>query len=175
MSEFNYNTTLDKPYNTTDNTTIEPRENVVAGIVGAFLFSLVGGILWFVLYLFGWISALSGIVGVICAIKGYSIFSKKESTKGIIIASIIAILVLALACYLCLSYEIFTVYKELYETGELDFYFTFSEAVMVTPEFLKEPEIASSYYRDLAIGLLFGILGAASHIISKVKKIKTNE
>ena len=172
MSKFNYKTKLDKQ-NNTDNIPSAPRENVIAGIVGAFLFSLVGGILWFVLYLFGWIAAISGIVGVICAIKGYSIFAKKESTKGIIIASIVAILVLALAWYLCLSYDIFTVYKEFYEAGETDFYFTFSEAVIVTPEFLKEPEIASSYYKDLAIGLLFGILGAASHIITKVKKLRS--
>ena len=31
------------------NNNTEVKENVVAGIVGAFLFSLVGGVLWFVI------------------------------------------------------------------------------------------------------------------------------
>ena len=58
-------------------------ENVIAGIVGAFLFSLAGGALWFVLYLLGFIAGLSGLVGAVCAIKGYSIFAKKESINPI--------------------------------------------------------------------------------------------
>ena len=54
-------------------------ENVLAGTVGAFLFALVGGVLWYVLYQIGFLAAISGIVGVICAIKGYSFFAKRES------------------------------------------------------------------------------------------------
>ena len=63
----------------------ENEENVVAGVVGAFLFSLVGGVLWFLLYQMGYIAAISGFIGIICAMKGYSFFSKGESKKGIII------------------------------------------------------------------------------------------
>ena len=39
------------------------KENMLAGIVGAFLFSLVGGALWFILYLVGFIAGISGLVG----------------------------------------------------------------------------------------------------------------
>ena len=70
------------------NENTDVRENVVAGIVGAFLFSLAGGVLWFVIYLFGFIAGISGLVGAVCAIKGYSIFAKKESMKGIVISVI---------------------------------------------------------------------------------------
>ena len=59
--------------------TDEIKENVLAGIVGAFLFSLVGGILWFVLYQIGYIASASGLVGVICAVKGYTIFAKTKN------------------------------------------------------------------------------------------------
>ena len=45
-------------------------ENVIAGIVGAFLFSLVGGALWFVLGMIGIIASISGLVGAVCAMKG---------------------------------------------------------------------------------------------------------
>ena len=82
------------------NENTDVRENVVAGIVGAFLFSLAGGILWFVIYLFGFIAGISGLVGAVCAIKGYSIFAKKESMKGIIISVIISLLVIVAAWYM---------------------------------------------------------------------------
>ena len=55
------------------------RENVLSGAVGAFLFALVGGALYFVIYMLGYIAGISGLVAVICAIKGYALFTKKES------------------------------------------------------------------------------------------------
>ena len=89
--------------NNTNSTPMVQEENVLAGVVGAFLFALVGGALWFVLYQIGYLAAISGLVGVICAIKGYSFFSKKESTKGVVIATIMAVLVLVIAWYLCIG------------------------------------------------------------------------
>ena len=43
-------------------------ENVVAGTVGALLFSLAGGILWYVLYQIGYIASISGFIGIILKI-----------------------------------------------------------------------------------------------------------
>ena len=71
--------------NLNENRQDEIKENVVAGIVGAFLFALAGGAVWFGLYMVGFIASISGLVGAVCAIKGYSVFAKKESVKGIII------------------------------------------------------------------------------------------
>ena len=64
----------------------KPKENVLFGIVGAFLFALVGGILYYVLYQIGFLASISGLVCVICAIKGYSFFAKRESIRGIVIS-----------------------------------------------------------------------------------------
>jgi hypothetical protein len=75
------------------------------------LFSLAGGIIWFVLYQVGILAAISGLIGVVCAIKGYAIFGKRESTKGIIISTVIAFIVLVLAWYLCLSYDVYDAYQ----------------------------------------------------------------
>ena len=61
-----------------NSTFVQEQENVLAGVVGAFLFSLVGGILWFVLYQIGYLAAVSGLVGVICAVKGYTFFANKK-------------------------------------------------------------------------------------------------
>ena len=44
-------------------------ENRLAGTVGALLFSLAGGVVYFLLYQVGYIAAISGLIGVICAFK----------------------------------------------------------------------------------------------------------
>ena len=40
-------------------------ENVIAGIVGAFLFALIGGGLYFIIYQFGYIAGICGLVTVV--------------------------------------------------------------------------------------------------------------
>ena len=148
------------------------KENVIAGIVGAFLFSLVGGALWFLIYMFGFIAGISGLIGAVCAIKGYAIFAKKESVKGIIISVIIALLVIVLAWYFCLAYDVYTFYKEMYELGEIDFYFSFFESVQISHLFLTDPEVAPAYFKDLAIGILLCIVGGGSYVVNSIKNTK---
>ena len=45
--------------------TLNDNGKILPGIIGAFLFSLVGGILWFVLYQIGYVASISGLIGVI--------------------------------------------------------------------------------------------------------------
>lgn len=147
-------------------------ENVLAGAVGAFLFALAGGVLWFVIYLLGFVAGISGLVGAICAVKGYSVFAKKESTKGIIIAVVMALLVIVLAWYFCLSYDVYQAHKAWYEEGLIDYTVTFFEAVQGSHYYLTDPEIAPAYFGDLAIGLICCIAGAGSYVVNKVKNAK---
>ena len=150
----------------------EVRENVVAGIVGAFLFSLVGGVLWFVIYMVGFVAGISGLVGAVCAMKGYSIFAKKESMKGIIISVVIALLVMVIAWYFCLAYDVYDVHKSWYEEGEIDYTLTYFESVQASHYYLSDPEIGPAYLGDLAIGLLFCVAGGGSYVVGKLKSIK---
>ena len=147
----------------------EVKENVIAGIVGAFLFSLAGAAVYVLLNMVGYIASISGLVGAVCAVKGYSVFSKKESKKGIVIAAIISVLVIVLAWYFCMAYDLYDAYKSFYEAGETDFYYTFGEAVQVAPLFLTEPEIARAYLGDLALSLLFCLLGCGSYVFNKLR------
>lgn len=149
------------------------KENVLAGIVGAFLFSLAGGIIWFVLYQIGFLAAISGIVGVVCAIKGYAIFGKRESVKGIILSTIIAFLVIVIAWYACLSYDVYLAYQDWYANGEVDFTLTIFESVANAYIFLTEPDIALAYFKDLGIGLIFCVAGAFGYVKAAIGKVKT--
>ncbi|MBR2635030.1 MAG: hypothetical protein IKD31_05575 [Clostridia bacterium] len=148
------------------------KENVLAGAVGAFLFALVGGVLWFVLYLVGFFAGISGLVGAVCAVKGYSLFSKKESVKGIVIAIVMVVLVMAVAWYLCLSYDIYVAHQEWFESEEIDFSLSFIESVQAAPYYLADPDVAPAYLLDLGIGLVLCFVGAGSFVSNKIKAAK---
>ena len=146
-------------------------ENVLFGIVGAFLFSLAGGVLYYVLYQVGYLAAVSGLIGVICAIKGYALFAKKESVRGIVIAIIMATMVLVLAWYCCLSNDVYLAYQEWYANGEVEYALTFFESVGVAYLFLAD---APGYFADLGISLLLAAVGCGSYVVRMVKKAKAN-
>ncbi len=151
------------------------RENVIAGLVGAFLFSLAGGAVWYLLYQVGFIAGISGIIGVVCAILGYRVFARKESIKGVIFATIIAALVIVLAWYLCLATDVFKAHKDWYANGEIEYMPTFAECVRYGYTFLEEPEIARAYFADLGIGMLFCIIGAFASVRNAIARVKAEK
>ncbi len=154
----------------TNDTTIETKkkskENVFLGIIGAFIGSLCGAILWYILYQMGVLAALSGAVGTFAAIYGYIILSKDCTKKGIVIAIIFSLLALVFAWYFCIATDIFNVYKEYYALGQIDQKLTFGEAFKQVPTFMAEPEIAGAYFKDLIIGIIFAIVGSIQPITS---------
>jgi hypothetical protein len=158
-----------------NSTFIKEQENTLAGVVGAFLFSLVGGILWFVLYQIGFLASISGFVGVICAVKGYTFFAKtkNESVKCVVISSVMTAVVLIVSWYFCVAYDIYYVFNEAFATGEIDFTYTFFEAVQVAPYMLLEDaEVLVAYLKDLGIGLLFAVLGVVYYLSLREKRMK---
>ena len=150
------------------------RENVLAGIIGAFLFSLVGGILWFVLYQIGYVASISGLVGVVCAVKGYTFFAKakRESVLCLILSTLITVLVLAISWYFCIAYDIFLAYEEWFEAGEVAFSLTFFESINAVPMFLEDSEILTAYVKDLGLGLVFAVVGVIYYLAVRERKNK---
>ena len=142
------------------NVTVNERsENVLSGIVGAFLFSLAGAAVWVVLNRIGFIAGISGMVGVVCALQGYRIFGGKLSKKGVVFCFIIALLVLVMAWYGCLAYDVMTAFREWKEAGEVDSVPTYWECVRLAPIFLSDSSILLPYLGSLGLGLLFAVLG----------------
>ena len=157
-----------------NNDSVEVKENVLAGVVGAFLFSLVGGILWFVLYQIGYLASISGLVGVICAVKGYTFFAKvkEESKKCLVFSVMLTIVVLAISWYFCVAYDIYLVYQEWFAAGEVDFTLTFFESVRAVSFFFEDSEILMGYLKDLGLGILFAGLGVIYYLSMREKKKK---
>ena len=41
------------------------------------MFALAGGIVYFLLYQLGYLASLSGLIAIVCALKGYKLFAVK--------------------------------------------------------------------------------------------------
>lgn len=148
----------------------EGNVNILAGAVGAFLFSLIGVALYFVLYQLDIIAAISGLVMVVMANFGYGLFAKtknKASVPGLIISVIMAIIMIFLSEYLCLAYDIYGVFN--------DWGISFAEAFRAVPDFLEEPEISEAFVSDLVYAYVFGAIASVSYIINIVKARKNKQ
>ena len=157
-----------------NNKSTTAKENILAGAVGAFLFSLVGGILWFVLYQIGYVASVSGLIGVVCAVKGYTFFAKTkdESKKCLIISVISAVIVLVISWYFCVAYDIYLAYQDWFAAGEVDFTVTFFEAIRLIPYFFEDTELLVAYLKDLGLGVLFAGIGVLFYLKQREKKMK---
>lgn len=143
----------------------QTRENVLAGIVGAFLFSLVGVVLYFILNQVNVIAGISALVMFVMANFGYTLFSKaktKSSIIGLVVSIILTVVMIFLSEYLCLSYEIFREFKDEYAI-------TLFDAVRATPEFLKDPDVAAAVAENLVYAYIFGFIATISSVVNIVK------
>lgn len=140
--------------------------NLPLGIVGAFIGSLIGVIVWVIIYKLGFIAGISGFVMAVCCYKGYELLGGRIDKKGVWIALIIAIIMLAVAEMVCLGLEIYDVYSYYYDLSIFD-------SMSLVPEFLKESEIMGSVIQDLLFGYVFMIAASFSYIRSVLKTAST--
>lgn len=149
-----------------DNETDKGNGNILAGIVGAFLFSMIGGLLYFVIYQIGVIAGICGLAIFVLANFGYNLFAKgnKNTIISLIVSIVMMILMIFLAEYVSLSFEIFQTFK--------DEGITIFDAIRATPEFLAEPEIGEAVAGDLAFAYIFGFIASISNIVNIVKARK---
>ena len=72
------------------------KENIVAGVVGAFLGSLIGVVCTVVIGQLGYVAAISGLIMAVCALKGYELLGGTLSKKGVAVS---AVLILAMTWF----------------------------------------------------------------------------
>ncbi len=147
------------------------RENLLLGIVGALLFSLIGGVVYFLLNYVGYIAAISGFVTVYCAILGYKLFAKGLSKKGIIVSVIIAALIIVVSWYLCFCCDMLNVYEDLIKQGEL---------IGEPPTFFEylpygfyDLTVNPTVFVDLVLSLVLGAVGCFSYVKGLWGTVKT--
>lgn len=132
------------------------KESILAGTVGAFLGSLIGGIVTLVIAQLGYVAVVSGIVMGVCTVKGYELLGKKLSKVGIAI-SVVFMLIMMLVAHQ-FDYAI-----QLAKAERADVFTAFT---YLTNYILNGNEVHISYWTNLGLLLLFTGAGAVGTIIS---------
>lgn len=135
------------------------QENVIAGIVGAFLGSLIGVVCTVVIGQLGYVASVSGLVMAVCALKGYEMLGGTLSKKGAVISGLL-ILVMT---YLAHQMDWAVSAASALEMGVL-------ECFRAIPYFREIGVIDSgSYWGGLVMLYLFTLLGAVPTIGNGLK------
>lgn len=149
------------------------KSSLIPGLVGAFLGSLIGALMWIGIYKLGYIAGIAGAVTIICALKGYEKFGGALDIKGVLVSVLISVVMIYLANNIAWAWEAYDALK--------DWGYTFSDAYRGLGDILKETDLTGSYYGDLAIGYFLTLICSIGTIISafrsssgsyKMKKVK---
>lgn len=149
------------------------RENVLAGFVGAFLFALIGGALYFLIYQMGFIAGICGLITFVLASFGYGLLSgnrKQDSIPGLIAAFLMMLLIIFLAEYLCAAYEIYRAFTD--GTSGIVYDVAFIDVLRAMPDFLSEKDILGAVLQDLLFAYALGLVASISNITRAVKARK---
>lgn len=140
--------------------------NLPLGIVGALIGSVIGVAVWILIYQLGFVAGITGFIMAVCCFKGYEMLGGRIDKKGVWVAIVIAVVMLAVAEMLCLGIEIHSLYSEYYDIS-------FFDAMSVLPTFLGESEIISAVLGDLAFGYVFMAVASFSYIKNIQKRVNT--
>ena len=150
----------------------EANSNVFLGILGAINGAAIGGILWIVIGMLGFIAGIAGYVMMLFAIKGYRMLSGFLDKKGQVISLLIALFMIFAANYTLYSLD----YCRYYYSGvySLD---NLANSFSKLPDFLKQGEVWGDFLKDLFVGYLLSIwagYGIIKSIFSKEQDENAN-
>lgn len=137
------------------------KSKFIPGLVGAFLGSLIGAVLWIIIYRLGYIAGIAGLVTGVCALKGFELLGGHVDRKGVIGSVIIMLVTIFFANKIAWSWEAYIALKE-YE-------YTFSDCFRYLGEILEASELTGSYYADLIIGYVLTFVSSFRNIIAAFK------
>ena len=144
---------------------VQQEENVVKGIIGGVLGSLIGVASIILFGKLGFIAAVSGFAMGVCTILGYKKFAGNISKKGIIIS----IIIMAVMTYLGVRLSAtMIVHEELSKIGKVDFFAVFEKI----SDFVKlDAKLNSAYIRDIILTYVFTAAGAFGVIKGKIYEV----
>ncbi len=147
---------------------INDNGNVLSGVVGAFLFALIGGFLYFVVYQAGFIVGLCGLVMFILASFGYRLLAGTKNTLSLagLIASVVATVVMIfVAEYVSIAFAV-------YQEPEIKSYYTFAEVLQELMGWMQEADTIGDFAQELGMAYLFAFIASISNIVNVVKARK---
>lgn len=138
-----------------------PRDNVIAGTVGAFLGSLIGVACIVILSKLGYVSAVSGVVMAVCAIKGYALLGGRLTKRGAVISGLFILVMTYIATKLCFALAVMEV-----ATEEVSFFLIYQSV----GQFLEDGELRRIFLGELALQYLFTLIGGIPTLISSLRE-----
>lgn len=138
-----------------------PRDNVIAGTVGAFLGSLIGVACIVILSKLGYVSAVSGVVMAVCAIKGYALLGGRLTKRGTVISGLFILVMTYIATKLCFALAVIEV-----ATEEVSFFLVYQSI----GRFLEDSELRRIFLGELALQYLFTLIGGIPTLISSLRE-----
>lgn len=146
---------------------INDNGHIFTGIIGAFLFSIIGGIVYFIVYQLGVIAGICGFIMFVLASLGYRLFAgtkNKLSVAGLVSAIVCTVIMILLAEYACIAFEVYSVYQS---EG-----ITVLDAIFGVPSCLTE-EGVRAVLSDLAFSYIFAVLATGKSVANIVKARKS--
>ncbi|MDE5696564.1 MAG: hypothetical protein K2I96_04005 [Lachnospiraceae bacterium] len=141
--------------------------NIVGGIIGAVLGSLIGVACIVILGQLGYVAAISGIVMAFCTLKGFDKLGGKLTAAGIVISCVIMAAMTYFGNRLDWAIEIYNGMKEYF-----DYDMNILQSFRIVPAFVEEADIRGDYIAAFVQQMIFVVVGAVPTIISISKEQK---
>lgn len=136
------------------------KENIIAGIVGALLGSLLGVVSIILLSQLGYVAAVSGVIMAVCALSGYEILGGKLTKRGIVISAVIMLVMTYVGDRLDWAIMIARQF-------DTDIFYSYR----LVPVFLAEEAIdITNYVTNLVLVYVFLLVGAVPTVRNAMRK-----
>lgn len=160
-------------------TAISQPANPVMGILGAFLFSLIGCAVWILIGKLGYIHYLGGVAMAFSTIFGYHLFGKKFDTLGLIISIVIVLIMVFVSNMFIYTWQIVSE-PGMEEVLSLLGYEGFFSVFFGLFDLMKEIDLyaglegldsmTGSFISDLVIGYIVSGIATVAIGVSMLKK-----
>ena len=147
------------------------KSNLPLGILGAFLGTIPGVILWVIVAQIGFIAGIVGLVIALGSLKGYELLGKKMSKTGVIVAVIFSAVMLLVAQMIAYLTAFYSGFME-GAAGAV----TLSQAMELIPIdiafrlLVEDSEVFAAIIKDVLIGYGFTALVTFTTFMNKYKK-----
>ena len=137
------------------------KENVPAGILGAFLGGIIGSLLIVLIGLLGFVASIGGVAVAVTTLTGYEKFAKKLSVRGIVISVIVMIIIITFITRLEWTIDICMEMSEY--GGDISPLAVFLNMHAI----LKEFDCVADYVKEIVVLFIFTAIGAVPTVKRK--------
>lgn len=141
------------------------KSNPLLGLIGAAVASVLGVVLWILIYQIGYIAGIAGGAIMLFAFWGYKKLGRAMDTKGVLISFAVGLLMVFVACHISWTIEAIKAYNEYYGFN-MDFFYMSKKLFSI----LEKLDIMSDFFIELAMGYGLSLLVAFPTVINSFKE-----